>query len=137
MGGWGGGGGEGVFSYNNIGIKKYRITLLWVLKFGHVGELPQHFLKNTLEGRFFENMVPNFIISEVKVSDGFVVFFFSFRYVNGRGGRVLGYNSSGVKKYRKTFLWLLNFAQVGELPQLLSKTPLMRGLKKKSQLHYE
>ena len=45
--------------------------------------------------------------------------FFVFGYVEGG---VLGYNNIGIKKCRTTFLWVLNFGQVGELPQQFSKS---------------
>ena len=46
--------------------------------------------------------------------------FFVFRYVEGG---VLGNNNIGIKKCTTTFLWVLNFGQVGELPQQFSKSP--------------
>ena len=38
--------------------------------------------------------------------------FFVFRYVEGG---VLGNNNIGIKKCTTTFLWVLNFGQVGEI----------------------
>ena len=38
--------------------------------------------------------------------------FFVFRYVEGG---VLGNNNIGIKKCRTTFLWVLNFGEVGEI----------------------
>ena len=36
--------------------------------------------------------------------------------------RVLGHNNIGVKQCRTSFLWLLKFGEVGELPQEFSKS---------------
>ena len=60
---------------------------------------------------------------KVKVMIHFWSFFFNLRYVKGE---VLGYNNIGTKKCRTTFLWVLNFRQVGELPQRFSKLPSRR-----------
>ena len=44
---------------------------------------------------------------------------FIFGYVKGG---VLGNNNIGIKKCTTTFLWVLNFGQVGELPQRFLKS---------------
>ena len=44
---------------------------------------------------------------------------FIFGYVKGG---VVGNNNIGIKKCTTTFLWVLNFGQVGELPQQFSKS---------------
>ena len=48
---------------NNIGIKKCRTILLWVLYFGEVGELPQEFSK-TRTRIVFQKIVPNLTVLE-------------------------------------------------------------------------
>ena len=69
--------------------------------------------------------------------------FFVFRYVEGG---VLGNNNIGIKKCTTNFLWVLNFGQVGELPQQFSKShyygdffqkwsPTCDFLKKKRDFH--
>jgi len=45
--------------------------------------------------------------------------FFNLRYIEGR---VWGNNSIGIQKCTTNFLWVLNFGQVGELPQQFSKS---------------
>ena len=47
--------------------------------------------------------------------------FFVFRYVEGG---VLGNNYISIKKCRTTFLWVLNFGQVGEILENFQKHPL-------------
>ena len=53
---------------------------------------------------------------KVKVPEQFfgLLIFFVIRYVKGE---VLGYNNIGIKTCKTTFLWVLNFGKVGELPQ--------------------
>ena len=50
--------------------------------------------------------------------------FFVLKYVKGG---VLGYNNIGIKKCRTTLLLVLNFGQIGELPQEFLKSPSRRG----------
>ena len=45
--------------------------------------------------------------------------FFNLRYIKGG---VRGNNNIGIKKCTTNFLWVLNFGQVGELPQQFSKS---------------
>ena len=47
--------------------------------------------------------------------------FFVFRYVEGG---VLGNNNIGIKKCTTTFLWVLNFGQVGEILENFQNHPL-------------
>ena len=47
--------------------------------------------------------------------------FFVFRYVEGG---VLGNNYISIKKCRTTFLWVLNFGEVGEILENFQKHPL-------------
>ena len=44
---------------------------------------------------------------------------FNLRYMKGG---VKGNNNIGIKKCTTNFLWVLNFGQVGELPQQFSKS---------------
>ena len=44
----------GVRSNNNIGIKKCTTNLLWVLNFGEVGEILEHFQKHPLGESFWK-----------------------------------------------------------------------------------
>ena len=44
---------------------------------------------------------------------------FNLRYIKGG---VRGNNNIGIKKCTTNFLWVLNFGQVGELPQQFSKS---------------
>ena len=46
--------------------------------------------------------------------------FFNLRYIKGGGAR--SNNNIGIKKCTTNFLWVLNFGQVGELPQRFSKS---------------
>ena len=47
-----------------------------------------------------------------------LIFLFSGKLKRG----VLGNNNIGIKKCTTNFLWVLNFGQVGELPQQFSKS---------------
>jgi len=49
------------------------------------------------------------------------LFFFNFRYIKVG---VWGNNNIGIKKCRTTFLWVLNFGQVGEILENFQKHPL-------------
>ena len=58
--------------------------------------------------------------------------FFNVRYVQGG---VLGYTNIGIKKCETTSIWVLNFGEVGELPQEFSSHPLKESIwKNGSQL---
>ena len=48
-------------------------------------------------------------------------FIFFFRYVEGG---VLGSNNISIKKCTTTFLWVLNFGQVGEILENFQNHPL-------------
>ena len=62
---------------NNIGIKKCTTTFLWVLNFGQVRDCPNIFQKHP-RGEGFRKLVPNFILSEVEVSDDYFHLFILF-----------------------------------------------------------
>ena len=70
-------------------------------------------------------------MDEVKVKSESIfgpLIFFNLRYIKGG---VLGYNNIGIKKCTTIFLWVLNFGEVGELPQQFSKSPSRTGFLKK------
>ena len=60
-------------------------------------------------------------VSEVKWCLFWSLNFFIFRYVEGG---VLGNNYISIKKCTTTFLWVLNFGQVGEILENFQKHPL-------------
>ena len=58
-------------------------------------------------------------VSEWKWSVFGPLIFFNLRYIKGG---VRGNNNIGIKKCTTNLLWVLNFGQVGELPQQFSKS---------------
>ena len=68
------------------------------------------------------SLIPAIVVNESeKWSESIFapLIFFNLRYIKGG---VRGNNNIGIKKCTTNFLWVLNFGQVGELPQQFSKS---------------